>query len=216
LIGGLGVGAGVHYYSELAKAHAQLQKPLHLVMVHADVQRAMAYVQANQLPELTEYLASLIAQLKAGGADFAAIPAATPHICINELIPRSPLPLVNLLEVARESISGKRVALLGTRFTIETDLFGALQPENTIRPQPAEVDRIDQAYVRTAVSGQGAEEDLQALTALAHTLIQREQLDAIVFAGTDLALLFNPTNTSFPFIDLAQLHIDAIMKKLLA
>jgi aspartate racemase len=216
LIGGLGVGAGIHYYRELAKAHAQLRKPLHLVMVHAEVQRAMGYVQANQLPELTEYLASLIAQLKSSGANFAAIPAATPHICIDQLIPRSPLPLVNLLQVARESISGKRVALLGTRFTIETNLFGALQSENTIRPQPSEVDRIHQSYVRTATSGEGTEEDRQALTALALTLIQREQLDAIVFAGTDLALLFNPSNTPFPFIDLAQLHIDAIMKRLLA
>jgi aspartate racemase len=180
------------------------------------VQRARDYVQANQLPELTEYMASLIARLKEGGADFAAIPAATPHICINELIPRSSLPLVNLLQVARESISGKkRIALLGTRFTIETDLFGALQSENTIRPRPEEVDLIHEAYMRTAVSGIGAEEDRQALTALAHTLIQREQLDAIVFAGTDLALLFNPSNTPFPFIDLAQLHIDAIMKRML-
>jgi aspartate racemase len=184
-------------------------------MVHAEVQRATGYVQANQLPELTEYLASLIAQLKSSGANFAAIPAATPHICIDQLIPRSPLPLVNLLQVARDSISNKRVALLGTRFTIETNLFGALQPENTIRPQAAEVDLIHQAYMRTAISGVGADDDRQALTTLANTLIQREQLDAIVFAGTDLALLFNPANTPFPVIDLAQLHIDAIMKRML-
>jgi len=214
LIGGLGVGATVHYYRALARAHERLQKPLRLVMVHADVHRVLGYVQAKQLGDLTEYLAALIRQLKNGGADLAAVTAVTPHICFGELFPRSPLPLVDLLQVAHESISGKRVAIFGTRFTIETDLFGALPGENTVRPQLGEVDQIHEAYVRTASRGEGAEEDRQALTSLAHTLIQREGVEAIVFAGTDLALLFNESNTTFPFIDCAQLHIDAIMKRL--
>ena len=208
------MGATVHYYRALAKAHEELHKPLRLLMVHAEMPRVLGYVQAKQLGDLAEYLASLLGQLKDGGADFAAIPAATPHVCIGELAPRLPLPLVDLLQVARESISGKRIALFGTRFTIEMDLFGALTGENTVRPQPGEVDRIHEAYLRTATRGEGAEEDRQALTSLAHTLIQRERLEAIVFAGTDLGLLFDPSNTPFPFIDCAQLHIDAIMRRL--
>ncbi|MFZ0420675.1 MAG: hypothetical protein WAM04_21420 [Candidatus Sulfotelmatobacter sp.] len=74
---------------------------------------------------------------------------------------------------------------------------------------------IHEAYVRTAARGEGAKVERQALAFLAHILIQREGLEAIVFAGTDLALLFNPSNTTFPFIDCAQLHIDAIMKRML-
>jgi aspartate racemase len=92
-------------------------------------------------------------------------------------------------------------------------LFGTLQGKNTVRPRAEEVDQIHEAYVRTAARGEGAKEERQALAFLAHTLIQREGLEAIVFAGTDLALLFNPSNTTFPFIDCAQLHIDAIMKR---
>ena len=120
------MGATVQYYQALAKAHEQRQKPLHLVMVHADMRRVLGYVQAEQLEDLTEYLAALVGQLKDGGADFAAISAVTPHICIRELAARSPLPLVDLLKVAREAIAGKRVALFGTRFTLESDLFGTL------------------------------------------------------------------------------------------
>lgn len=205
----------MHYYQALAKVHEQQQKPLHLLMVHADVRRVLGYVQAKQYRDLTEYLASLVGQLKDGGADLAAVAAVTPHICFDELALISPLPLVDLLKVAHEAIFGRRVALFGTRFSIETDLFGALRGENTVRPQPAEVDQIHEAYTRTAMRGEGAEEDRQALTSLAQTLIQREGLEAIVFAGTDLALLFNEANTTFPFIDCAQLHIDAIMKRML-
>jgi len=214
LIGGLGVGATMYYYQALAKTLEQRREPLHLLMVHADVHRVLGYVQAKQFGDLTEYLAALVGQLKDGGADFAVIAAVTPHVCVGELVPRSPLPLIDLLKVAHEAISGKRIALFGTRFTIETDLFGALRGENTIRPQPTEVDQIHEAYVRTALRGKGAEEERQTLTSLAHSLMQREGLDAIVFAGTDLALLFNQSNTTFPFIDCAQLHIDAIMNRL--
>jgi len=215
LIGGLGVGAAVHYYQALAKAHERRHLPLHLLMAHADVDTVVRHVQANRLEDLANYFASLIGQLKAGGASFAAIPAVTPHICINQLRPLSPLPLIDILEVVREAKIGRRIALFGSRFTIESNLFGVLSGENTIRPQPSEVEQIHEAYMRTALRGEGVEEDRQSLTAMAHRLMERDGVEAIVFAGTDLALLFNEPNTNFPFIDCAQLHIDAILKRLL-
>ena len=54
----------------------------------------------------------------------------------------------------------------------------------------------------------------QAAESLAHTLIERESLDAIIFAGTDLAFVFNPENTDFPHVDGARVHIGAIMSEL--
>lgn len=214
LIGGLGVGAAVHYYRSLAKAHERRQLPMHLLMVHADLNQVMSCVKANRLDDLAEYFAELIAQLKGGGATFAAIPAVTPHICIAELRSRSPLPLVDILEVVHEAKIAKRIALFGSRFTIETDMFGVLAGKNTVRPQPGEVDIIHEAYMRTASVGEGVDEDRQALTAMARRLMERDGVEAIVFAGTDLALLFSESNTTFPFIDCAQLHLDAILQKL--
>lgn len=184
-------------------------------MVQADVHRVVSCVQSNRLNDLAGYFAELIAQLKGGGATFAAIPAVTPHICIEELRPISPLPLIDILEVIREAKIAKRIALFGSRFTVQTDLFGVLRGENTIQPQPSEVEQIHEAYMRTALRNEGAAEDRQALTALAHQLIERDGVEAIVFAGTDLALLFNESNTTFPFIDCAQLHMDAILQRLL-
>jgi hypothetical protein len=37
----------------------------------------------------------------------------------------------------------------------------------------------------------------------------------ILFAGTDLSLIFNETNIQFPYIDSAALHIEAILKNVL-
>src|ERR1700728_473116 len=118
LIGGLGVGATVHYYQELAKAHAGGGRVLNLVMAHADVNRVLGAAQACDKAGLAEYLAGLIARLANAGAEFVAIPAVTLHICIAELLKLSRLPIVNpIAELQREieTRGWRRVALFGTR-----------------------------------------------------------------------------------------------------
>jgi aspartate racemase len=85
-----------------------------------------------------------------------------------------------------------------------------------IHPRPDEVDHIHSTYVQVAQQGKGSEEQHKGLTDLALTLCKREGLDAVILAGTDLALLFNETNAAFPNVDCAALHIRAIANGLLA
>jgi len=218
LIVGLGVGATVHYYQELVKnLNAQGRIP-QLIMIHADMRKVLQYVADGKRGQLARYLSDLISRTQAGGAHIAAIPAVTPHICMEELQTASPLPIVNLLEAIREEIQvGKlrRVAVFGTRFSIETSLFHQLESvTEVVLPKPEEIDYIHTTYMRTAERGQGCEEDRRGLTELAHKLCEREGVEAILLAGTDLSVLFDAKNTSFPCIDSAQVHIQAILKAL--
>lgn len=214
LLGGVGVGAAVHYYEKLAAAHAARGKPLPLVMVNADMPTGLAYVQAGDLKGLARYLAELIGRMRAAGAELAAIPAVTPHICFKDLTPISPLPLVDIVAPLADHLRAqgiRRAALFGTRFTIESAMFGRLVGIDLVKPRAEEITTIHDAYMRTANSGTGAPDDHRALTAMARTLIERDGAEAIVFAGTDLSLLFDAANTTFPSIDCAQLHIEAIL-----
>ena len=43
LLGGLGVGAAIHYYRELAAAHDDVRRPMQLGMVHASISRVTNY-----------------------------------------------------------------------------------------------------------------------------------------------------------------------------
>src|SRR5215475_6024654 len=47
LVGGLGIGAAIHYYRELAKAHDALHVLMDLVMVHADMPRMVRWAEAG-------------------------------------------------------------------------------------------------------------------------------------------------------------------------
>jgi len=214
LVGGFGVGAAVYYYQELAKAHEARGITLNLVMVHADISKARRQVEANDRAGLAEYLANLIRPLEAAGAEVAAIAAVTPHMCLEELTARSTLPLVDPLHCTREGIGNRRVALFGTRITIESDMFGALKGLDVVRPRPEEILYLNDTYFQIASSGTASDDQRTGLTALACTLLQRDKLDAIVIAGTDLSPLFEESITNFPFIDCSRLHIDAIMQAL--
>jgi aspartate racemase len=216
LVGGLGVGAAVHYYQELAKAHVARGRVLNLVMVHADMDRVRSAVAAGDKPSLASYLAGLIARLKAAGADFAVVPAVAPHIAIAELMELSPLPVINLIaELRREIIErgSPRVALFGTRYAIESQLFGQLSDIDVVTPHPDEIDYIHTTYFQMVDAGAGSAAQREGLTRLAHTLIARDAVESIILAGTDLALVFKESNTDFPHIDAARLHLNAIVSQ---
>lgn len=217
LVGGLGVGAAVHYYQQLAKAYDGRQSPLRLVMAHADMRRGVRYVEAGDRKGLAQYLCSLIGQMRAAGAEVAAVPAVTPHICRQELKAVSPLPLVDILDAVADEVRSagyRRVALFGTRFTIQNSFFGAIDSAEVVMPRPEEIEAIHAAYFDMASGGAGTREQYDTLTRIAHTLCERDGVQALLLAGTDLSLVFNDSNITFPYLDCAAVHIRAILAEL--
>ena len=203
LIGGLGPGATLHYYRELAKARSG-----EFLLVQADMHRVVGHVQAGDRIGLAQYFAHLIERMARGGAELAAISAVTPHICIRELEKLSPLPLVNIIEETAAEIRSRgyrRVALFGTRFVVESRMFGMLEGIDVLVPE--QVESIHQAYMQTV---EGSTEGRAVLSRIAKEL----PVDAIVLAGTDLAMIYDETNTDFPHLDCARIHIDAILRRL--
>ena len=217
IVAGLGMGAGIFYYRSLVNAHLARGLSPRILMVHADVRRVMAHAAARETRLLATYLAGLLRQLADGGAQLATIPAFSPQICAQELAEMTPVLLVSLLDVIVAEVERRnlqRLSIFGTRVTMETNLFGRLQHVEVVSPSPEEIDLVANTYVRIVEDEQASQHGYENLRVLAHTLIHRERLDAILLAGTDLSFVFNPENTDFPHLDGARVHIDAIMRRL--
>ena len=211
------MGAGIFYYRSLVHAHLERGLSPSILMVHADVRRVMTLAAARQTRELATYLAGLLRQLADGGAQLATIPAFSPQVCAQELAEMSPVPLIGPLDAIVAEVELRklqRIAIFGARVTLETKLFGTLPHLDVITPKPIKVDLVSNVYLRIVESEQASNEDYETLRALAHELIDSEQLDAILLAGTDLSFVFNPDNTDFPHLDGARTHIAAIMRQL--
>ncbi len=218
LVGGLGVGATIHYYAKLAHAHEAQDRTMDIVIAHAETSRVFEYVKTGDPDGLAEYLNTFLRRLKAAGAEVGVIPAITPLYCLRELTGTTPLPLISMIDpLAAElaSRAARRVAIFGTRYSIESGFFGLLQNVEFIRPRPNEIDLLHNTYAELLRDGHGSNEQHKNLTALAHTLIDRDAVGTILFAGTDLSLIFNEANTDFPHIDCAAVHLEAILKVLL-
>ena len=217
LIGGLGPGATVHYYRELVAGHERRGRVPRLLIAHADIHRVYALVIAKDFDGLARYIAGLTGDMAAGGAELSAIVAATPHICTSQLEAISPWPFINLRTYGRAALPArglKRVALLGTRFTIETRMFGSLEGIETVMPQPHELDRIHDIY-KDFVEGRGSDAQADELRAFARTFVERDGAQSVLIAGTDLSTVFTESNAGFLMLDCARIHIDAIVQRLL-
>jgi aspartate racemase len=188
-----------------------------MLIAHADVNRVMTAAGAKDFAGLADYLAGLIGDVKAGGAEMTAIVALTPHICVPQLTPISPLPLIDMVSEVAAEISARglqRVAMFGTRFTVETRMFGRLDNVDVVMPKPDEIELIHNTYA-DVVAARSTSTQIDGLRRLAHTFIERDGAEAILLAGTDLSTVFDQTNIDFPAIDCAAVHIRAITQRLL-
>jgi aspartate racemase len=218
LVGGLGVGAAVMYYRAIAGGCADRGIVPRITIAHAHAPTALAHVAAGRIDELADYLAGFIGELRDAGAEFIAIPAVTPHIAIAPLARRTTLPIINMLEVTAKGLHDRRysrVALFGTRFTIESELFGALAAFDVIPPRPQEVAEIHRIYLELATTGRTSAAGVRALRDIAQAISRRDRIDAVVLAGTDLNLIFDEANAGFPAFDCAAAHLTTILDRAL-
>jgi aspartate racemase len=216
LIGGLGVGAALIYYEAIAAGFADRGVVPRMTIVHAHAPTALAHVAAGRIEELADYLAGFVAELRSAGATLFAIPAVTPHIALGRLRTRNSMPIIDMLEVTARGLRERgfsRVALFGTRFTIETSLFAALDSFDVVCPQPPEIDEIHRVYLELATGGHTSAAGVESLRDIARALRRREGVDAVVLAGTDLNLIFDETTAGFPAFDCGTAHINEILDR---
>src|SRR5271154_2551266 len=213
MLAGLGVPAAVHYYKALALGAERHDHALEMVMVHAQTSRVFEYVDTGDRDGLAAYLNGFIVRLAAAGGELAVVPSVTPHYCVRELMAVSPLPVLSIFEPLVRALRAKqirRISVFGSGQVMRSGLYGLVSDVEIVSARPEEVQYVAETYLELLRTGVGTDEQHKGLTALAHTILERDRVDAIVLAGTDLSLVFNEGNTDFPFLDCAALHLRAI------
>src|SRR5712671_3452468 len=207
LVGGLGPGATVYYYNGLLASHKAQGRVARMLIAHADVDHGRPLAEAGKLDELARYLNGFIGAMAAGGAEMAAIVAVTPHICSAQLLPLLEIPLIDMVATVADAVRERgltRIALFGTRSTVQSRMFGRLGVD-VVMPQPDEIDFINSSYL-DVVYDRSTPEAIDRLRELAHTLIKRDGAECVLLGGTDLSMVLNENNAGFPTLDCAGEH----------
>lgn len=218
LIGGLGFRAGIFYYDQLLKRSGDNDSTLELVLQHADVNKALSFVMKDNRAGLGDYLGTLSNDLFAAGADMVAVTAVAPHLAIRELRSSTTGPIVNVLDCVTKGIADaglKRVAILGNRMVMDSNIFGAVADEIVVHLDSKTAQEVHDTYTDIALNGKrGTQPEMDYFADLAKGLTEKHDVQAIVLAGTDLSSFYADEPPSFPILDVASLHIEQIMQAL--
>lgn len=222
IVGGLGPESTIDYYRRILEMWARDDPSTapSIVIDSLDVQRAL-YLVERELPALVEYLLASLCRLAGAGVDFAAMTANTPHIVFDELVARSPVPLISIVEVCAHEARQRgllRLALLGTRFTMEAPFYPAVCARHgivVVQPDEAERGWLHERYVGELLRGDFRDDTRRQIISLVSRLRDEEGIDGVILGGTELPLLLSaPVIAGVPALDTTALHVAAIVKRL--
>src|SRR5216117_893306 len=129
IIGGLGPESTIDYYQKIIALYRDRagDGSYPQFIIHSiDLKKALDFMAASDLAGMADYLLEGIAKLARAGADFGLIAANTPHIVFDNIAPKSPIPLISIVEAtctAAKAQKLKRLALFGTRYTMEATFY---------------------------------------------------------------------------------------------
>jgi aspartate racemase len=227
IVGGLGPESTIEYYRFLIAAYQERQPDgsfPSIIINSLDLQRGLALVTANQLDELAGFLAEGVESVARAGASFGLMAANTPHIVFDQVQRRSPIPLLSIVEAAREAaqqLGLRRLALLGTGFTMK----GRFYPEvfsragiELIVPTPDEQAFIHDKYINELLKNMFLPATRDALFAIVEKLKERDHIEGVILAGTELPLILREVEgrAGIPFLDTTKIHVARAVSEILA
>lgn len=222
IIGGLGPESTIDYYRRILEEWERVDpgSSPHIVIDSLDVDYGLDLVEHDR-PRLVEYLLESVQRLAAAGCDFGAMAANTPHVVFDELVARSPIPLISIVEAAAEEAKQrgmKRVGLLGTRFTMEGSFYPSVLARYGIQcvvPDEREITWIHERYISQMLRGDFREETRDGVIGIVLRLGNEERIDGVILGGTELTILLSAVSIGGVLaLDTTALHVSAIVKRL--
>lgn len=225
IIGGTGPETTVEYYRRLIAAYRERSaegRAPSLLINSIDSKKLVDLVTANELTQMADYLVEEVARLARAGAGLALIAANTPHLVFDEVQDRSPIPMLSIVTVTRDAAAAagfRRLALFGTRFTMQASFF----PQNfrirqiaLVVPDEAEQSYIHDKYMSELFVGIILPETRERLLEIVQAMKERDRVEGVILGGTELSLILrDATAAGLPVLDTTQIHVEAAVEWLL-
>ena len=226
IIGGLGPESTLDYYQRIIALFRERTGDRHypeFVIVSVDLRKGLDFMEANDLSGMANYLVEGIDKLARAGAGFGIISANTPHIVFDEVAPKSPIPLISIVEAtcaAAKTQNLKRLALFGTRYTMQGDFYPkvfAREGIDLLVPDSQDQDYIHEKYFSELVPGKFLPETRAGFLAIVDRMKTTSEIDGVILAGTELPLILrDPIHKGIPFLDTTKIHVESAVARMLA
>lgn len=225
MIGGVGPESTHEYYRVIIALYRERKRDGHypqFIINSVDLQKGLDFMAVNNLAAMADFLVEEIDKLAHAGVDFGIIAANTPHIVFDEVAARSRIPLISIVEAtcaAAKSWKMKRVALIGTRYTMQASFYPKVfsrEGIDLVVPGAEEQDYIHDKYLNELVPGVFLPETRAGLLKIVDRLKESHQIEGVILGGTELPLILKEaTYNGVAMLDTTKIHVEAAVAEML-
>lgn len=222
VIGGMGPDATVLFLDVIAQHTKASSDQEHLnidCLQHCTVPDRTAYIldhsQPSPLPDLLED----VAVLNERGASLISMPCNTAHYFYTELQAASTVPVLNMITLAAEQVAvrhphARRVAVLGTRGTVESGMYHRALADRGFEPvtPPEDVQQVVDNIIFAQVKGGAplSESDYADVTSTMH---EAHDCDVCLVGCTELSVPQQRFTVAVPTVDALVTLADATIER---
>ncbi len=220
LIGGITPESTILYYQILNKLSANQLGKVHsaeLIINSFDFGQISQLVKQGRWDLLDKKMAETATNLENSGASCILICANTMHLCIDAVRKVVRIPVIHIADTTAKEIQKKgmqKVALLGTKYTMEKDFFRDILNEHsieTIIPDAEERDEIHRIIYDELAQGEFKKSSKESYLKIIDSLILNGA-EGIILGCTEIPLLINQNDVSLPIFDTTKIHAAAAFK----
>ncbi|SDD33047.1 aspartate racemase [Paenibacillus sp. UNCCL117] len=218
LIGGMSWESSLLYYqiiNQRVKEKLGGHHSAKSLMYSVDFQEIKTLQHQGNWEEATRIMIDCAQKLENGGADLILICTNTMHKMAHEVEESISIPFIHIadstaIEIVKDDI--KKVALLGTAFTMEQDFYKGRLVERfgleVIVPNEAERMVIHDIIYQELCLGIIKEESKQSYLKIINSLVQ-QGAEAIILGCTEITLLISQDDCHIPIYDTTRLHAES-------
>jgi aspartate racemase len=179
-----------------------------------DFGKTSKLVEKGRWDLLNKKMAEAVTNLENAGASCILICANTMHLCIDAVRKEVRIPVIHIADSTAKEIQKKgiqKVALLGTKYTMEKDFFRDILNKHaieTIIPDAEERDEIHRIIYDELAQGEFKKSSKEKYLKIIDRLILKGA-KGIILGCTEIPLLINQNDVLLPIFDTARIHATA-------
>jgi len=218
LVGGMSWESTQEYYriiNQRVKERAGGFHSAKVVLYSVDFDEVESRQHQGRWEELIALMIDAAQRVERAGAECLLICTNTMHLMADAVQDSIRIPLLHIVDVTAEAVKARgfgRVALLGTRFTMEKDFYkGRLQKKHGLEVLiPEEQDRalIHAILYDELCLGKISDESKKVLQGIIAKLEDRGA-QGIILGCTEIPLLVKQADYEIPLFDTTTLHAEA-------
>ena len=215
IIGGTSWTSTARYYDQINRLVAQRLGGLHsakLAIESLDLAPYVAMQQSGDWAGVARVAAEAGQRLAASGAEALILASSSLHKVSAEIVAASGIPILDVSDATADKIVAdgrRRVALLGTRFTMGEDFARDRYTDRGITLHPIEPEwecEVDRIIYDELAGGRVVRESQRKLKTLI-TEVGKQKVEAIVLGCTELGLVIDARANVLPIYDTSVHHV---------